>query len=105
MTHHPNYRELKEETNLDVEELLENHVRTFEGNAVSEPICRLIFTYVADITDAQLANFHLKDESYNSLLSEFRENGNILNAMYQSEQVSLHVCDHFHHFSIQNFEL
>ncbi len=82
------FREVKEETNIEVEELLEIHVRTFEGNTVSEPIYRLIYTYVADITDAQLANFHLNeehseyvwvsqdelnDESYNSLLSEFRE--------------------------------
>ena len=81
------FREVKEETNIDVEELTEIHVRTFEGNTVSEPICRLIYTYVADITDAQLANFHLNDEhseyvwvskfeindaSYNSLLPEFR---------------------------------
>jgi 8-oxo-dGTP pyrophosphatase MutT (NUDIX family) len=82
------FREVKEETNIDVEELTEIHVRTFEGNTASEPIYRLIYTYVADITDAQLANFHLNeehseyvwvsqdelnDESYNSLLSEFRE--------------------------------
>ncbi|MFC6038845.1 NUDIX hydrolase [Paenisporosarcina macmurdoensis] len=79
MTHHPNYRELKEETNLDVEKLVENHVRTFEGNAVSKPICQLNFTYVTDITDAQLDNFHSNDQSYNSLLSEFRE---ILTAIF-----------------------
>ncbi|MFC6038848.1 NUDIX hydrolase [Paenisporosarcina macmurdoensis] len=82
------YRELKEETNLNLDKLTEIHVRTFEGNTVSEPIYRLIYTYVADITDAQLANFQmndehseyvwvsqdeLNDESYNSLLSEFRK--------------------------------
>ena len=82
------FREVKEETNIDLDKLTEIHVRTFKGNTATEPIYRLIYTYVADITDAQLANFHLndehseyvwvshhelKDEAYNSLLPEFRE--------------------------------
>ncbi len=49
-------------TNLDLDKLTEIHVRTFEGNTVSEQIYRLIYTYVADITDAQLANFQMNDE-------------------------------------------
>ena len=82
------FREVKEETNIDLDHLTEIHVRTFKGNTASKPIYRLIFTYVADITDAQLANFQMNDEhseyawvskeqindaSYNSLLPEFRE--------------------------------
>ena len=82
------FREAKEETNIDLDKLTEIHVRTFSGNTASEPIYRLIYTYVAGITDAQLANFQmndehaeyvwvsqdeLKDEAYNSLLPEFRE--------------------------------
>ena len=81
------FREVKEETNLDLDILTEIHVRTVKDTA-TEPIYRLIYTYVADITDAQLANFHLndehseyvwvsqdelKEEAYNSLLPEFRE--------------------------------
>jgi len=82
------FREIKEETNLDLDKLTEIHVRTFKGNTATEPIYRLIYTYVADITDAQLANFQINDEHseyvwvskeeindacYNSLLPEFRE--------------------------------
>lgn len=82
------FREVKEETNIDFDKLTEIHVRTFKGNTAIEPIYRLIYTYVADITDEQLANFQMNEEhsefvwvskeeindaSYNSLLPEFRE--------------------------------
>ena len=55
-------REVQEETNMAVPDLTEIHVRTFEGHTASEPIYRLIYTYVADVTDAQLPNFQLNDE-------------------------------------------
>jgi 8-oxo-dGTP pyrophosphatase MutT (NUDIX family) len=55
-------REVQEETNMAVPSLTEIHVRTFEGHTASEPIYRLIYTYIADVTEAQLANFRLNDE-------------------------------------------
>jgi len=55
-------REVQEETNMAVPNLTEIHVRTFEGHTASEPIYRLIYTYIADVTEAQLANFQLNDE-------------------------------------------
>lgn len=55
-------REVQEETNMAVPDLTEIHVRTFEGHTASEPIYRLIYTYVADVTEAQLAYFQLNDE-------------------------------------------
>jgi ADP-ribose pyrophosphatase YjhB (NUDIX family) len=55
-------REVKEETNMDLEGLKEIHVRTFEGQTVSEPIFRLIYTYVVNVSDQQLKNFQLNEE-------------------------------------------
>lgn len=82
------HREVKEETNIEVDELKEIHVRSFEGRTATEPIYRLIFTYIADINDAQLAVVQLNDEHsefvwaskdeiskshFNSLLPAFRD--------------------------------
>ena len=55
-------REVKEETNMDLEGLKEIHVRTFEGQTASEPIYRLIYTYVVKVSEHQLKNFQLNDE-------------------------------------------
>ena len=55
-------REVKEETNMDLEGLKEIHVRTFEGQTASEPIYRLIYTYVVNVSNQQLKNFQLNDE-------------------------------------------
>ena len=55
-------REVKEETNMDLEGLKEIHVRTFEGQTASEPIYRLIYTYVVNVADQQLKQFQLNDE-------------------------------------------
>ncbi|MBW9234272.1 NUDIX domain-containing protein, partial [Leptospira santarosai] len=55
-------REVQEETNMGVSNLTEIHVRTFEGHTAKEPIYRLIYTYVADVKEEQLANFQLNDE-------------------------------------------
>lgn len=80
-------REVKEETNMDLEGLKEIHVRTFEGQTASEPIYRLIYTYVVKVTEQQLKNFQLNEEhsksrwitrkelhskDFDSLLPEFR---------------------------------
>lgn len=80
-------REVKEETNMDLEGLKEIHVRTFEGQTALEPIYRLIYTYVVKVTDQQLKQFQLNDEhsecrwikkqelihaEFDSLLPEFR---------------------------------
>lgn len=55
-------REVNEETNMDLEGLKEIHVRTFEGQTASEPIYRLIYTYVVKVSEQQLKNFQLNDE-------------------------------------------
>lgn len=55
-------REVKEETNMDLQGLNEIYVRTFEGQTVSEPIYRLIYTYVVNVSDQQLKNFQLNEE-------------------------------------------
>lgn len=55
-------REVKEETNMDLEGLKEIHVRTFEGQTASEPIYRLIYTYAVTVSEQQLKNFQLNDE-------------------------------------------
>ena len=80
-------REVKEETNMDLQGLKEIHVRTFEGQTASEPIYRLIYTYVVKVTEQQLKNFQLNEEhsesrwitrkelhsrDFYSLLPEFR---------------------------------
>lgn len=80
-------REMKEETNIEVEEVEEIQVRTFEGQTVLEPIYRLIYTYVVKVTEQQLKHFQLNDEhsesrwitreelhssDFDSLLPEFR---------------------------------
>ena len=80
-------REVKEETNMDLEGLKEIHVRTFERQTASEPIYRLIYTYMVNVSEQQLENFQLNDEhsesrwitreelhskDFDSLLPEFR---------------------------------
>ncbi|WP_394190077.1 NUDIX hydrolase [Paenisporosarcina quisquiliarum] len=55
-------REVKEETNMDLQGLKEIHVRTFEGQTASEPIYRLLYTYVVNISEQQLKNFQLNEE-------------------------------------------
>ena len=80
-------REVKEETNMDLEGLKEIHVRTFERQTASEPIYRLIYTYMVNVSEQQLKNFQLNEEhsesrwitrkelhskDFDSLLPEFR---------------------------------
>ncbi len=55
-------REVKEETNMDLQGLKEIHVRTFEGQTATEPIYRLIYTNIVKVSEQQLKNFQLNDE-------------------------------------------